>query len=155
MRKTKVVVIPPDPSGTAEDNKNRDATKAYSITEMPASQAERWAFRVFQALARSGADIPDHVAGAGMAGMAAVGLRALANTPYHEAAELMDEMFQCITIVRDKSHPDMTFPLMEEDIQEVSTRVLLRTEVFELHTGFSLAGVRQSLTKTATSAQPA
>ena len=139
MRKTKLVTI---------DAEGRDKGKTFQVTEMSASQAERWAFRAFQALVKSGADIPDHVVGSGMAGMAQVGLRALGNTPYYEATELMDEMFACIKIIRDRSHPDMAFPLMEEDIEEVSTRVLLRTEVFELHTGFSMAGVRQNLSKT-------
>ena len=147
-RKTKVVTVPLDTKDTPEDKLNRDAGRAYFLKEMPASQAERWAFRVVQALIRSGAEVSDHVAGSGMAGLAQIGLRAFANMAYHEAVELMEEMFQCITIIRDKSHPEMTFPIMEEDIEEVSTRFLLRTEVFELHTGFSLAGVRQSLSKT-------
>jgi len=142
MRKTKYVTIEGD------KETNRDVGKTFQITEMPASQAERWAFRVFQALARSGVDVPDHLAGSGMAGMAMMGLKTLANTPFHEAVDLLDEMFSCIKIVRDRSHPDMAFDMMEEDVEEVSTRAILRTEVFELHTGFSMAGVRQSLTST-------
>lgn len=148
MRKTKIVTIPIDPKDTPEDKINRDAGKSYFVKEMPATQAERWAFRVVQALIRTGAEVSDYIAGAGMAGLAHIGLRAFANMPYHEATDLMDEMFQCITIIRDKSHPEMTFPLLEEDIEEVSTRFLLRTEVFELHTGFSLAGARQTLSRT-------
>ena len=139
MRKTKHVTI---------DAEGRDKGKLFLITEMPASQAERWAFRAFQSLARSGVDIQDNIAGAGMAGMAVLGLKALAGIPFFEASELMDEMFSCIRIVRDPAHPETAMPLMEEDIEEVSTRLLLRTEVFELHTGFSMAGVRQSLTPT-------
>ena len=137
MRKVKYVTIA---------DEGRDKDKTFQLTEMPASQAERWAFRVFQALARTGVDVPEHMAGSGMAGMAIIGLKALGNMPFFEASELLEEMFACIKIVRDKSHPEMAFALMEEDIEEVSTRVTLRTEVFELHTGFSMAGVRQKLT---------
>ena len=139
MRKTKRVMITAD---------GRDKGKMFLITEMSASQAERWAFRVFQALARTGIDVPEHVSNSGIAGMAIVGLKALGNMPLHEASDLMEEMFACIKIVRDTDHPDMAFGLMEEDIEEVATRVELRTEVFELHTGFSLAGVRQNLNTT-------
>ena len=144
MRKIKDVII---------EAEGRDKGKMFRITEMPASQAERWAFRVFQALARTGVDVPEHVAGSGMAGMAIVGLKALGNTPFFEASELMDEMFSCIKIIRDKSHTELTYQLIEEDIEEVATRVLLRTEVFELHTNFSMAGVRQSLNPTPATAQ--
>ena len=150
MRKTKLVTIMPSPDDTPTAEKNRDAGKVYKITEMPASPAEMWAFQVFQALARTGIDMPEHMMGSGMAGMAIVGLKALGNLPPIQANDLMAEMFSCIKIIRDKSMPDMSFDLLEEDIEEVSTRVLLRTEVFELHTGFSMAGVRQSLTKTKT-----
>ena len=153
MRKTKNVVIPPDATGTPDDQKNRDAGKVYIITEMPASQAERWAFRAFQALARSGVDLPENTSGAGMAGLAHIGLQALSTIPYNEANDLMDEMFSCVKIMRNKETPLIGYDLMEEDVEEVRTRVILRTEVFELHTGFSMAGVRQSLT-TSTPATP-
>lgn len=127
------------------DEKNRDNGKLYLITEMSASQAEWWAARVFQALAKAGVEVPEHVANSGLAGVAAIGLRALANIPAYDAKELMDEMMACITIIRDKNHLDLAYKLMEEDIEEVSTRLVLRTEVFEVHTGFSLAGLRQKL----------
>lgn len=139
MRKEKYVTI---------DAEGRDKGKMFFIKEMPASQAERWAFRAFQALARTGADLPDTVAGSGMAGIAVVGLKALGTMPYLEAVELMEEMFSCIRIVRDKNHPETAFPLMEEDIDEISTRLFLRGEVFELHTGFSFAGEKPSSTST-------
>jgi hypothetical protein len=145
MRKTKHATI---------DAEGRDNGKLFLITEMPASQAERWAFRAFQALARAGVDMPENVSGAGMAGIAVVGLKALGTIPFYEATELMDEMFSCVRIVRDKAHPETAMPLMEEDIEEVSTRLHLRSEVFELHTGFSFAGVRQSLTPTPAIDQP-
>ena len=139
MRKTKTFVVPKDLTY------ERDVGKVFQLTEMPASQAERWAFRAFQALARAGVDLPDNVTGAGIA---VVGLKALGTMPFEEAAALMDEMFSCVKIVRDTSHPEMAFSLMEDDVQEVATRVRLRAEVFELHTGFSFAGTKPTSTST-------
>ena len=145
MRKIKHVTI---------DAEGRDKGKLFMITEMPASQAEFWAVQAFQALARAGVDVPDNIKGAGMAGMAVVGLKALAAIPPYEVRGMMDEMFLCVRIVRDKAHPETALPLFdnvagtEDDIQEVATRLQLRSEVFELHTGFSFAGALQSLTPT-------
>ena len=123
----------------------RDKGKVFKITEMSAMQAERWAIRVFQALARTGADIPVDMKEGGMAGLAAVGLKAVSQIQTEEAFALLDEMIGCVKIVRDKSIPDMVFPILVTDIEEVPTLAYLRMEVFELHSGFSLAGAKQSL----------
>lgn len=136
MLKERTVAIPLE---------GRDKGKVFKITEMPALQAERWAFRVFQALARTGAELPDGIREAGMAGLAVVGLKALGQIQTEEAFLLMDEMMSCVRIVRDKSIPDMVFPLLETDIEEIPTLAYLRMEVFELHSNFSLAGAKQKL----------
>ncbi len=47
-------------------------------------------------------------------------------------------MFTCIKIIPSPDKPDVTRALLESDIEEVMTRVLLRREVWELHTGFRL-----------------
>jgi hypothetical protein len=142
-RKTKVVQI---------DEEGRDRGKIFVITELPASQAERWATRALLALARSGVDLPNNIASAGMAGIAIAGFQALAHIKFEDLQPLMEEMFTCIRIQRDPKHPEMTFPLLEDDIEEIATRLNLRAEVFTLHTGFSIPGVQSNsstLTKTA------
>jgi len=139
MRKTKDVEI------TAE---GRDQGRLFRITEMPASQAERWGFRVFQAVAKAGVEVPASLMGAGMAALSVIGLRALSTMPYVDAFELMDEMMGCVKIVRDRSSPNVVSDLMEDDIQEVATRVYLRDQIFELHTGFSIAGAMSRSTST-------
>ena len=53
MRKTKLITIESD---------NRDNGKSYLITEMSASQVEKWAAKAFFALAKSGFEIPDEQA---------------------------------------------------------------------------------------------
>ena len=44
----------------------RDAGKSFTLTEMPADQAERWAIRALLALAGAGVDRPDGAADAGV-----------------------------------------------------------------------------------------
>lgn len=147
MRKTKLVTI------TAE---NRDKGKTYLLTEMSAAKAEKWAARAFLALASSGVELPDGAAEAGLAGVAASGLAALAGLPWAQAEPLLDEMMQCVTIQPDPlKNPAFFRALVEDDIEEVSTRLLLRKELLELHLGFSLAAaLSTSKAPAATKASP-
>jgi hypothetical protein len=135
MRKTATVTIDKDGG--------RDAGKVFIITEMPASRAERWATRAILALGRAGIDFPE---GSGMAELASVGIKALANLDFRDAEQLMDEMMGCVKIQRDPKKPMMVFDLIEEDIEEVKTRFKLKMEVFTLHSGFSLPGADSTLT---------
>lgn len=136
MRKTAIIVI---------DAPGRDSGKAFFIRELPASQAEMWAAKAFLAMARSGVDVPDHIAAEGLAGLATFGLRALSGMRFEDAQSLLAEMFTCVQIIPDLSRPNVIRGLLEggseEDIEEVSTRLRLRKEVFGLHVDFSLAGV--------------
>lgn len=125
----------------------RDKGKAFHIEEMSAAAAESWAMRAFLALARSEAAIPDDVAAAGMAGVAEYGLKVFSGLKYDEAQPLLEEMFACIQMAPDKSHPDVLRNLVADDIEEVYTRLYLRGKVFELHTGFSLAAAQSKLNK--------
>lgn len=127
---------------------NRDHSKVYHIVEMPASKAELWAIRALNAMARSGTEIPDEIRNAGMAGIAVIGIKALLAMNFTDARELLNEMFECITIKPDVNRPDVTRQLVENDIEEVSTRVRLRAEVFTLHTGFSFAALKSALVST-------
>lgn len=127
-RKTATVTI---------DAEGRDLGKVFLLREMPASQAEKWAARAFLAMARSGIDIPDDLAGAGLAGIAAVGLKAIGGLGFAEAEPLMDEMFACIQIIPDPARPAVVRALVESDTEEISTRLRLRKEVFGLHVDFS------------------
>lgn len=134
MRRTKTVVI------TAA---GRDIGKQFALTEMPAVRAEKWAARFFLALAKSGVDIPDDIASAGLAGVAAVGFRLFGGMRIEEAEILLDEMFQCVKIIADPMRPEITTRALVDrggegdDIEEIATRVLLRKEVFGLHVDFS------------------
>jgi len=71
-----------------------------------------------------------------MAGMAEIGIRALSGLRWEEAKPLMDEMWECVQIQPDPTKPMIVRKLVEEDIEEISTRIKLRKEVFNLHVDF-------------------
>ena len=115
---------------TAEDG--RDQGKKYLVKEMPASQAERWAIRVILAMGKAGIEIPESIAAQGMAGLAAGGRINLPRIPFEDAEPLLEEMMGCVQRIETA----VTRALVEDDIEEVSTRFKLRKVTFELHTGF-------------------
>lgn len=133
-RREKRVTIPSD------DPNNRDEGKTFLLREMPATQAEDWAMRALLALTAAGAEIPDDLEGAGMAGLAVMGVQALTGLKHADVKPLMDEMFTCVQICPDRQNPNVARPLVEDDIEEVSTRLVLRKAILELHVGFSLPG---------------
>lgn len=117
-------------------DQNRDFGKVFVLTELPASRAEAWAARAILALMASGVDLPENFERLGMAGMAELGIRALSGLKWEVAKPLLDEMFECIQIMPDPNKPHVVRPLIEQDIEEISTRGKLRMEVWKLHTGF-------------------
>ena len=124
-----------------DDDNSRDNGKVFVLTEMPAARSEKWAMRALLALQRAGVEIPDDAVQNGMARIAGVGIDALGRLSFHEVEYLLDEMFECIQIKPDPKLSAVR-DLIEDDIEEVKTRILLRKEVLELHLGFSLAGNR-------------
>lgn len=120
---------------TATDG--RDAGKVYVITEMSSGKAEEWAMRALLALMGSGVEMPDGFERSGMAGMAELGFSALSRLSWETAKPLMDDMMSCIQIVPNPAKPHVKRELtVDDDIEEVSTRIKLRVEVWKLHTGF-------------------
>lgn len=135
-RKEKLVYI---------DAEGRDKGKTFVIKEMSASDAEWWAVRAIKGVIAAGVSVPDHLQGAGMAAIAVMGLRAFAEMHPRDLKELMDEMFECVYIQRD-NNPNIVQRPLEEDIEEIATRLKLREEWLEVHTGFSLADVSRKST---------
>lgn len=121
---------------TPSDGSDRDAGKVFVITEMPASQAEAWATRALLALMNGGVDIPEGAENMGMAAMAEVGIKALAGLKWEVAQPLLDEMWTCVQIRPDPHKTHVVRELVEEDIEEISTRIKLRLEIWKLHVGF-------------------
>lgn len=117
---------------------NRDHNKVFRITEMPASQAEKWAMKAFVALMKGGTEVTPDIEQSGMAGIAFLGKSAITGLSFDDLEPLMDEMFTCVMFVPDlENHPELVIPLVENHIEEPDTRLKLRREVFNLHVDFS------------------
>lgn len=136
-RKEKDVVI---------DMNGRDQGKVFHLREMPPIQAEKWGIRALAIVAKAGIDMGDidGIMKLGMAGVAMMGIASLMKCPFEDMEPLLDEMMECVFIKPDRTKPLFYRPLMEEDIEEISTRLFLRGEVFQLITGFSVPGVQSS-----------
>lgn len=126
-RKTKEVTI------TTE---GRDKGKMFLLTEMSAWQAEEWGYKALIALQNAGLDVQPST---GMAGLAAQGYEKLNRLSFSELKPLLNEMFECVQRVPDPKTRSVVRALVEDDTEEVMTRVQLRAEVLSLHTGFSFA----------------
>jgi|SRR5690348_869406 len=118
----------------SNNSENRDAGKVFVITEMPATQAQRWAMRAFLAMARNGVELPDDVEGLGIAGMVHYGMDMIAKLPFEEADFLVERLMECVQI---QPSPGVVRKLIESDIEEVTTRFILAKEAFRLHVNFS------------------
>ena len=117
-------------------DEGRDEGKVFILTEMSASRAENWAMRALLALIHGGVELPEGFERMGMAGMAELGIKALSGLQWDEAAPLFDEMWSCVQIQPDPTKPQVVRNLIEEDIEEISTRLKIRMEVWKLHTDF-------------------
>jgi hypothetical protein len=118
------------------DAKGRDKGKIFVLTEMSADKAERWATRLLFALINNGAEFPENIISMGMAGIAAIGIKSLGKLPFEQAEPLLEEMFECVRIQPNVKDPNLTRILIEDDIEEVATRIYLRKELFKLHIDF-------------------
>ena len=126
-QKTKVFKI--------ENEKSRDYGKQFLIEEMSAWSAYDWALRAFLALAKNGIKIPEEVQDLGIVGLAQMGLNALAGANYGDVKPLLDELLRCAKIIPD-NNKDVSRPILEVDMQEISTIFLLHKEAFALHADF-------------------
>lgn len=117
-------------------DEGRDKGKVFKLTEMGADPAERWALRLIFAMMNAGIEMPDDIESMGMAGLLVMGLRSLGKIPYPLAEPLLDELMGCVSIIPDPGKPNVVRSLIESDIEEVKTRLMLKKEVFDLHTGF-------------------
>ncbi|MFJ3048514.1 hypothetical protein ACIPEN_21990 [Herbaspirillum chlorophenolicum] len=126
-RKTATITIEAD---------GRDKGKTFHLTEMSAARSEEWAERALLALVRGGVDVPDDVMSLGLAGIAVLGLKALQGLPWDLAKPLLEEMFTCVRRMPNPSKPNVIRDLVEDDIEEVKTRLQLRWEILKLHIDF-------------------
>ena len=135
MRKSEIVTVP-----QFDGTSNRDRGNMFLLTEWSAAAAEKWGAKAILALNRSGGQIPMDLRGVGMEGVFILGVNTFlrGNIQADEIIPIFDELLECVKIVRDPKHPDVVTALAsDDDIEEVQTRLWLRSEVLRIHTGFS------------------
>jgi hypothetical protein len=126
----------------------RDKGKLFLITEMSAARSESWATRILLALIGANVELPENFSELGMAGLAELGMRSLSGLKWEVAEPLLAEMMECIQIIPDPSKTHVVRPLIDDDIEEVLTRINLRMEVWKLHMDF-LSAVAPSISSKA------
>jgi hypothetical protein len=114
----------------------RDKNKLFLLTEMSSAQGEEWALRVLLALMGAGIDLPDNFHQLGMAGLAQMGFKAMGKLSWDTLKPLLVEMFSTIQIIPDPKKPQIHRELIDDDIEEITTRLKLRGEFWKLHMGF-------------------
>ncbi|MBO1326048.1 hypothetical protein K2X14_10220 [Acetobacter sp. TBRC 12305] len=119
-----------------------DYGKRFVITRMPAIQADRWGRHCLQAAIAGGGDIPGLAEGAGLAGVAAVGLGIFGAMEPARMDALIDELMRCISVQPDPANPALRRALHDSDIEEIPTVGWLQKEAFALHVDF-FKGVSQ------------
>lgn len=123
----------------------RDKGKVFTLTEASAVQTEKWAYRAGLLALNSGADVQGNLM-AGFAGFVTTSIQALLlGVRWPDLEPLLDEMFECVAYAPDPQFPDRTRRLIDDDIEEVTTRIELRKEIMSLHLGFSFAGALSNL----------
>lgn len=141
MRKKEVVRVP--------EGYGRDAGKHFKITEWPAVKAEKWAWRMGLCLKGTSGYIPEEMMRLGILAITRAIVNGFLGAEVDETRflPLLDEMMECVQIVRvvtTMDPADPTMPLsdhmrLDDDIEEPRTVAWLRSEVLRLHTGFNLA----------------
>lgn len=130
----------------------RDAGKRYQITEKDVYSTERLALRALMLAVKAGADIPENIQGAGVAGIAYLGIQSLLGSMrYEELEPILAEMMDCVVMMPDKDHQQVTRPLAEGDIEDIETLFAIRRKIIELHFNFSKAGGESKTTQTSPS----
>lgn len=119
-----------------EEGKGRDNGKVFFIKEMSATAAEWWAIRAGLAMAKNGVQIPEDIAKMGMVGLSQIGFDLLGGISPVDAKPLLDELMACVQFVPNPADHSIKRGLIEDDIEEISTRLKLRAEAFKLHVDF-------------------
>ena len=125
MRKTKTITI--------EDN-NRDKGKTFVITEMDAERAEYLAFCVLHEIVLI--EGKDGTENTGLAGLFEKGMEGIFKIPPDRAKPIFDALMSCVKIKMESIERN----LVASDIEEITTRMRLKMEVFRLHTDFFTLG---------------
>jgi hypothetical protein len=142
VRKKEAVMVP---EGFGRDSS--PVRKTFLITEWPADRAEKWGLRAILAYNRGGGEIPLEALGGGMETIFWLGINTFlrGNMQSDEVIPILDELMECVQLIRDPKargpdgNPVVSAIVSPDDIEEIRTRLWLRSEVLRVHTGFSPA----------------
>ncbi len=110
----------------------RDSGKTFQVTEIPCKQAEHWILRAVFGLGKMGVEIPPEILALGAAPIAYVLSTQAIKIPSRLGIRLADELMQGVKRVEEQ----LTRPLVDNDIEDISTRLQLKKEVLKLTFGF-------------------
>lgn len=111
----------------------RDSARVYRITEMPAFRAEKWAIRALWLIAGTGSDLPESLDNVPFAEFVRRGFTALFKVDFKDAEPLLDELLLCAEMVTKAGVRKL---ILSDDFEDPRTLLLLRKEIFALHTDF-------------------
>lgn len=145
MRKHEVVKVPA--------GGGRDAGKVFLITEWPAERAEEWALRMLLAYNRGGGQVPVEAISGGMEAIFWLGVNTFLRGQMQssEIIPILNELMECVKFIRDPEAKGPEGPIATDiipgadDIEEVKTRLWLRSEVLRVHTNFSVGDLVSTL----------
>jgi hypothetical protein len=129
----------------------RDAGKVFLITEWPAERAEEWAFRALIGYNRGGGQVPVEAISGGMEAVFWLGVNTFLRGQMQaaEVIPILNELMECIKIIRDPNTKGPDGPVAHDvlpgDIEEIKTRLWLRSEVLRVHTNFSVSDLLSRL----------
>jgi hypothetical protein len=144
VRSREIVKVPADWG-------KRDAGKHFLIEEWPAERAEEWAFRALIAYNRGGGQVPIEAISGGMEAIFWLGINTFLRGQMQaaEVIPILNELMECIKIVRDPTArgPDgaVAHDILPNDIEEIKTRLWLRSEVLRVHVNFSVSDLISKL----------
>jgi hypothetical protein len=113
-------------------DEGRDKGKKFKLTEWSAVQTERWIMRAVFGLGKAGVELPPEVLQLGAAGIAYAIATQATKMPSRLGIRLSNELMECVQIVETA----ITRSLVDEDIEDVSTLLKLKSEVLKMTFGF-------------------
>ena len=122
----------------------RKRGKTFYIEEWPASRADNWIMRLAFTFNKGGGELPMDLRSIGWEGVAIIGINTFLRGNVDPAVmiPIADELMECVTIVEPKA----TRSLVENDIEDFSTRLWLKGQVLKLTFGFFLPAASPTLT---------
>lgn len=110
--------------------------KSFRIRQMPVTKLEAWIAQTLLLVGNSEMDPALLSGGAATAGMASMGMKALANVSYEKAKPLYDELLSCCAVVIEGNFHDLSMDNADVHIEDVKTLFKLRMEAAKLNFDF-------------------